>query len=200
MNLQNFCAQNDTEWNTFLFLLSPTWEFNIVAAEVGLTEAQVEKYNRAMKQVTLIELVSYLAVFGVKAIKKGPTRFLQLFLNEEEDITNLFTYLTHTRNRRTWIENMIEVFDSTGPNKLQHAWDGRYEGLIAWVYSTLVNTSGLLSGPKEENRATMNMIPERDRAAGFLFPKQMPKRMMAERKDWMTALAPSISLIYGYMV
>ena len=103
--LSDFCTQNDIEWNAFLFLLSPTWEPNIVAAEVGLTETQIERYNQTMKKVTPIELVSYLAVFGVKPLNKGPTRFLQLLLSEEEDITNLFKYLVHTRNRRTWIEN-----------------------------------------------------------------------------------------------
>ena len=92
------------------------------------------------------------------------------------------------------------MFDLTGVNKLQQALDCRYEGLIAWVYSTLVNTSGLLSGPEEDNHPPMNMIPGRDRAVGFRFPKQMSKLMMAETEDWITVLAPALSPIIGYMM
>ena len=38
-----------------------------------------------MKNVTLIELMSYLLVAGVKALKKGPAYFIEMLWGDKQD-------------------------------------------------------------------------------------------------------------------
>ena len=112
--LESFCQQHSLDWNAFLFMIAPTWGTTVLAAEVGLTAEQAARYDAVMKRVTLIEVVSYLAVAGVTGFKRGPVRFLQFLLGEGDDIRQLFTYLVHARNSLTWIHGMIDVSDPQG--------------------------------------------------------------------------------------
>ena len=109
-------------------MLTPTWETNGLAAEVRLTEAQVEKHEKVMKQVTLIELESYLDVIGSCRLKRGPASFLQSFLGEGEDISHLFTYLEQARKSCTWIEGMI--FDPPEKTRMRNTLDGCVKGIL----------------------------------------------------------------------
>ena len=77
---------------SFLYLVPPAWEVNALAAEVGLTKSQLDRYVRAMKNVTLKKFVSILAVDGTTTLEKGPTIFLQFFLGEGEDIRSVSSY------------------------------------------------------------------------------------------------------------
>ena len=102
-----------------------------------------------MKQTTLREVVSYLAVSGATGLKKGPVRFLQYLLGKGDERRQLFIYLVHARNSRAWIDGMIDVFDPQGKRLMRRTLDECIAGIVAWVYSTLVNASDLMSGPEE---------------------------------------------------
>ena len=198
--LDSFCQQHSLEWGNFLFMIAPTWETTVLAAEVGLTAEQAARYDAVMKEVTLVEIVSYLAVAGVTGFKRGPVRFLQFLLGDADDIRQLFTYLVHSRNSLKWIHGMIDVFDPQGKRRMRRTLQERTTAILTWVYSTLVNVSGLIAGPDELNFLSAQLPPGQDKVMGFLFPKQMSKLMMAETEDWVTVLAPALWPIFGYIL
>ena len=99
-------------------MIAVTGTPEVVVAELQLDREKTEEYMDVMCRTIVIEFMSYYVVAGHTGIKKGPARFLELFLAKKEDLRKLLTYLVHTGNTRTWIYAMCAVFDRQNNQKL----------------------------------------------------------------------------------
>ena len=199
ITLEEFAEDNGGDLLPFLHLLAVTWTPEVVAIELRLDEAGTKAYIEAMRNVTLIELLAYYIVAGRDTVKRGPASFLELFWGEKEDLRGLFSYLVHTRNSRTWLYAMCAVFDPQNNLKMRRALEERIHAILAWVYSTLVNVSGIMNPALEENHPPMSPRRMPKHMRGFFFPRQMATLMQGEVEDLMPLLAPALFPIFGFM-
>ena len=51
-------------------------------------------------------------------------------MSEREDVSKMITYLVHARNCRTWIENVIDIFDPQGKENKRRTLDECIKGVL----------------------------------------------------------------------
>ena len=87
----------------------------------------------------------------------------------------------------------LTPLDPAGPLQMKKQLELNIDALLAWIYSTWVNVTGIMH-PLDDNPAVNkepNQIP------GFLFPSQIATLVLVETEDLIPLIAPIIWPIFG---
>ena len=176
----------------FLYNISPFWVPTMVSSESSLDEQQTKLYIEAMQRATIAEILAYLMAVGLSAVYKGPVHLVQgLILGKTN--SSLLSFLIFAKNRRSWINAILNTLDPAGALKLRAQLTENVETMLAWIYSAWVNVSGMMStldDPHSQRRNDKNL-------PGFLFPSQVASLMLVETEDLIPLIAPIIWPIFG---
>ena len=179
----------------FLYNIAPFWVPTMVQGENSLDEQQVRLYVEAMQRATIAEILAYLMAVGLGAVYKGPVHLVQRLVLAKAN-SCLLSFLIFAKNKRNWINAILNTLDPAGALKLRAQLAENIETLLAWVYSAWVNVSGVMSTLDD----SLSQKPNSNNLPGFLFPSQVASLMLVETEDLVPMIAPIVLPIFGSMM
>ena len=87
---------------------------------------------------------------------------------------------------------MGTVFDPRNNLRIRQALEERVHVILTWVYSTLVNVSGIMNPSQEKDYPPMPQGRTPKHMMGFFFPRKLATLMHGETKDLMPVLSPAL--------
>ena len=136
--------QHGIPFPIFLFNISLFWVPKMVQCESNLDEQQVKVYVEAMQRAKISEILAYLMAAGLSSVQKGPVHLIQkLVLGKANSC--LFSFLIYAKNQRDWINAILKTLDPAGVLKLSAQLAENIETMLAWIYSTWINVSGIMN-------------------------------------------------------
>ena len=185
--LEKFVRENEIEWGLFLVSLGARWGTEIFVRTNDVSCDTAQKYSAIMRKMTLGELLAMFYAVGSACFNQGPISTLErLFV--EVNPGRLFTMLVLARRL---VKNVVELLALVTGKDMEEAFVlalDREDLVYNWIYSALVDTSGLLEGPKETDWD----------APGFFFPHQIAAITNTEIRDLVAAVGPVLVPIHGF--
>ena len=174
ISLESFAKENQIEWGLFLVSLGARWGTEIFVRTHDISCETAQKYSAIMRKMTIGELLAMFYAVGTMCFNQGPIPTLgRLFV--EVNPNRLFTMLVLARRL---VKNIIDLLALISNKSMDEAFVlalDREDLIYNWIYSALVDTSGLLEGPKETDWD----------APGFFFPHQIAAITNTEVRDLM---------------
>ena len=139
--------QRSIKFKTLLCFITRTREPTIGAADAGFSRTLVNRYLQAKRDLTIPEVTSYIIVSGRTAMERIERNHGDLVERKGRHPRPTVVSGPHTKQ----LETAASGFTVCGMRRADTTNDGRIEGNMKWVWSALINVSGVMTGPRENN-------------------------------------------------
>ena len=124
------------------------------------------------------EVLEFLMAVGLHSVYRRPSSLVQKLVFDKGSLW-LFSLLVYAQNQKNSLYPIIDALDTASRLQLRAQLYLHIEAILVWIYSTWVNTSGVMH-LLDENSA-VNREPTQ--LPCFLFPSQVATLMLVETED-----------------
>ena len=172
------------------------WNLEVLTSEFSLTPTQTDKLLETIGEATVGEILALALAMCPTKFVAGPLALL-VDIVIACDLTVFYSYLVLAQGQLRSLTRWGHLMTSKDQQDYSAQLERMRASIQHWLYSTLVFASGLFVGVDQSQplHNSDQQIPRE--TAGFPLPQQIADLTLAEVEDFVAAMAPVLSPIFG---
>ena len=172
------------------------WNLEVLTSEFSLTSTQTDKLLETIGEATVGEILALALAMGPTKFVAGPLALLADMVIAC-DLTVFYSYLVLAQGQLRSLTRWGHLMTSKDQQDYSAQLERMRASIQHWLYSTLVFASGLFVGV-DQSQPLHNSDQQISReTAGFPMPQQVADLTLAEVEDFVAAMAPVLTPIFG---